>query len=201
MNIILCPGHHAARKGAVNSAMGLNEHDEATKVVIGFAAGILEQAGHSVTIVTGRLRQKIDRINELHDLQRVDLAIDIHFNADNDHLDPDDYDNSRGDGCMVMSVPRSDLRMQQANLLSAVMSEHLNEPDLGGHEGWYWGGEKPGSQPDAFLMQTKCPAFIPEPGYIDNSGFADRCLIGEQWQRVAGALSAAIIAYSEAYHE
>lgn len=195
MNIVLCPGHHDQSKGAVNQAHDLNEYDEAVRIVA-LAEEILEQAGHTVIVVTGKLRQKIDRINDLCDSQRVDMALDVHFNAD---AETDDLDNQRGDGCMVMCLPRSDLRMHQANIISSRMSNHLTEDDLGGREGWYWSGSEPGSVVDAFLRKTKCPAFIPEPGYIDNSGFVDRCLLGDQWKRVAGAIATGVIAYAEHY--
>jgi hypothetical protein len=196
--IVLFAGHHAGSQGASNTQFNLTEYAVGSKIVL-LCEEMLTQAGHSVYVGAGTLREKIQQVNENHDRARVDLAIDLHFNADADHIDPNDWDDSRGDGCMTMVVPRSDRRMEQGILFNSIMAGQLGEPDKRAREGWYWGGDAPGTKPDAFLVQTKCPAIIPEPGYIDNNGFCERHLLGERWEGVAGALSAAIMGYLEKY--
>jgi N-acetylmuramoyl-L-alanine amidase len=191
MRIALCPGHHKSAKGAVNKKHGLNEHDEATKVV-DHAYEILTRQGHTVVIITGTLGEKVRAINA----GDFDLVIDLHFNADADHLDPEDFDNSRGHGAMVMYCPKArvygdtephTVRREQAAVFSFAMHSKLGNRDLGGRPGWYWGSNPP-KKKDYFLRKTNCVAFIPEPGYIDNNGFAEAWLVSGRHREIAEAI-------------
>jgi len=179
--IVLCPGHHPHKPGAVNKNFGISENQVAVPIV-NTAAAALNAVGHTVHVVSGTLREKVQKINEIE----PDIAIDLHFNAD---PETDDTDDLRGYGCMVMHHPKSHKRKKQADAMSRVIAHDLNTRDLGGRKGYYWGGSKPGTQPDYFLAKTTCPAFIPEPGYIDNNNFAKIFLTTpEGQQHVAVAL-------------
>ncbi len=180
MKIAICAGHHEDAKGAENTRYNLNEYDEACKI-IPFLETELIAMGHSISILSGRLGSKVRKINA----GNFDLALDLHFNADYDHLDPDDLDDERGHGCMVMYCPKAfnygdaepqSTRRSQANQMSAAMSGVIENRNLGGRPGWYWGNNPP-EKKDYFLRKTNCTAFIPEFGYIDNNGFASTWLV------------------------
>lgn len=195
MKIALCPGHHAAAKGATNDLHDLNEFDEARTVVL-HAARILISQGHEVTIVEGTLSEKLAQINA----EGFDLALDIHFNADADPLDPHDHDNTRGRGGMVMFCPKADtyqhpepqsIRRSQADAFSLEMTRVLGNKNRGGRPGWHWKNNPP-THKAAFLRRTHAPAFIPELGYIDNNGFAERYLVSGEHAKLAEAIVAGI---------
>lgn len=187
MKIAICAGHHNGAKGAENKNLGLNEYDEAVKVVQRLA-GKLMNHGHEFVIITGRLREKVAAINA----GNFDLALDIHFNADAELADTDD---NKGRGCMVVYVPGSAARKAQAARMSAIMAEHLGERDLGSLEGWYWGSGIVNGKPtkkDYFLEQTNCPAFIPEPLFIDNNASAEYWIAGGRHEQIAEAIAIAV---------
>lgn len=205
--IAICAGHHGAAVGAKNVQYDLDENGVAKRVVL-LVDEILGQYGLEVFVIDGRLREKVIKINRLHAEKPIALALDVHFNADADHLDPDDFNDARGDGCMVMYNPGNEPRMAQAALFSQVMAQHMSERDLSAREGWWWGKVGEDGRPihkDYFLRKTDCPAFIPEPGYIDNNGFAERRLLGrpaidrDNWHLVAAALSSAVISHCKTY--
>lgn len=199
MKIVICPGHYPERPGAVNKKHGLNEHQEATKVVHELHK-LLETSGHEVFIRTGRLSYKVREINRL----RPDLALDIHFNADADHLDPEDLNDDRGTGCMVMFCPKAKSyedpeppseRQKQASTMSEIISNTLGVKDHGARPGWYWGSLDSKGYPkkkDYFLTHTICPAFIPEPLYIDNNRDCEEWLLSNKHDVIARGISEAI---------
>ena len=172
MRIAICPGHHKAAKGAVNALYNLNEHDEAVKVVNALEA-ILRDQEHDVTVITGRLSEKIAQINKGH----FDLALDIHFNAGGGH------------GCEVVHFPGSLRRREQAADMSHAIAIYMNVHNRGAKEGWYMGGSNPGTKPDAFVQQTNCPAFIIEPCFIDNNNEAAYWLEAGRHGQIAEAIA------------
>jgi N-acetylmuramoyl-L-alanine amidase len=175
--IVICPGHHQGARGAKNAQYNIYEHDVAYRVS-GLVVDALRRAGYAVEMVEGRLRQKVQRINTLYASDGVDLALDIHFNADYDHLDPHDYNDARGHGCMVMFNPGMEKREEQASAMSKVMAKVVGSKDHGGRPGWHWKeGERVGK--NYFLEKTHCPALIPELCYIDNNGEYERFLSSE----------------------
>ncbi|MCK5132711.1 MAG: N-acetylmuramoyl-L-alanine amidase [Candidatus Sabulitectum sp.] len=176
LSIALCPGHHKQAKGAVNKKYGLNEHDEAIKVV-SHLNELLTAAGCSVSVFTGKLGQKIRKINE----GSFHLALDIHFNA------------GGGKGCEVIYVPHSAQRKEQASVISEEIALHMSLRDRGPKEGWYQGGEFPGTKPDAFVAQTNCCAFIPEPGFLDDNSFCEYWLVAGRHEQIAQAIAHGII--------
>ncbi|MFA6064058.1 MAG: N-acetylmuramoyl-L-alanine amidase [Gallionella sp.] len=182
MRIAICPGHHADAKGAVNAKFGLNEYDEAVKVV-NYLGDKLTYRGHDVMILTGRLSAKVDAINAGH----IDVALDIHFNADAETADTDD---TKGRGCMVVHMPGNDIRKKQAARMSGIIADHMGEHDFGSFEGWYAGDR---TKKDYFLEHTDCPAFIPEPLFIDNNASAEYWLVGNRHEQIAEAIAIAVI--------
>ncbi len=174
MKIALCGGHHKNSKGAVNEKHNLNEYDEALKVVIPLTE-ILVRNGHSVSTFSGKLSQKITNINK-HDF---DLAIDLHFNAA----------AYKGRGCEVMYIPGSTKRHDQADAMSIEIALYMNLRNRGAKEGVYWGGENPGTKPDAFLSKTNCAAFIPEPLFIDNDSEVEYWLVAGRHDQIAEAIA------------
>jgi len=194
MNIAICPGHTVIARGAVNHKYGINEHDEAVKVAMNLME-LATRAGHNPRYIAGSLTHKVEEINA----GNYQLALDIHFNADNDHLDPDDIDDSRGSGVMIMYYPHAktyiarepeSIQRTRAATASKAMAEYLEEQDLGARPGWYWGKLENGIpiHKDYFLRKTVCPSAIPELGYIDNNAFSKRWLISNKHDKLAIAI-------------
>jgi len=176
MKIALCPGHHNAAKGAVNHKHGLNEHDEAKKVVR-HLSDAMQAAGHSVSVFTGHLSHKIDCINH----GQFDLALDVHFNAGGGH------------GSEVVYVPHSPTRQAQAAVINSTICSYMGTRNRGAKEGYWMGGEHPGTKPDAFASQTDCPAFIPEPIFIDNDAEVEKWFIAGRHDQIATAIATGIL--------
>jgi N-acetylmuramoyl-L-alanine amidase len=182
MKIAICAGHREDRKGAVNKKHGLNEYDEADKVIPHLISILINQ-GYSVSTFSGRLSEKITGINEGH----FDLALDLHFNA------------GGGRGCEVIHVPRSSKRHDQAEMMSQEISLYMNLRDRGARPGWhkmdrpgivdYPGDEDGDEKPDAFVTQTNCPAFIPEPLFIDNNKEVEYWLVAGRHEQIAQAIA------------
>ena len=177
MKIALCAGHHKNSKGAVNEKHNLNEYDEALKVIIPLTE-ILVSNGHSVSTFSGKLSGKIKSINQYD----FDLAMDLHFNAS----------TYKGKGCEVMYVPGSETRRDQAAKMSEEIALYMNLRNRGAKQGWYWGGETPGTKPDAFLSQTNCAAFIPEPIFIDNDAEVEYWLVAGRHGQIAEAIATGV---------
>lgn len=175
MKIAICAGHHNEAKGAVNRKHNLNEHDEATTVVK-HLIDKLRDAGHSVSLFNGKLHAKINNINA----GKFDLALDIHFNAGGGH------------GCEVVCVPHSKTRHEQASVMSESISRFMGVHDRGAKEGYYMGGDNPGTKLDAFVSQTNCPAFIPEPLFIDNDAEVEEWFVAGRHEQIAEAIATGI---------
>jgi len=175
MKIALCPGHHRDAKGAVNLKHGLNEHDEAKKVVLHLSQR-LQQSGHDVSVFTGHLTHKINCINN----GGFDLALDIHFNAGGGH------------GCEVVYVPHSPTRHAQASVMASTICAYMGSRNRGAKEGYWMGGEHPGTKPDAFVSETMCPAFIPEQLFIDNDAEVEKWLLSGRHDQLAEAIAIGI---------
>jgi N-acetylmuramoyl-L-alanine amidase len=160
-DVVISAGHHVDRKGKESPHYPqFNEHDVATKVVADVVKE-LEKLGCTVGVVSGKLPVKVAGVNKL----KPKLAVELHFNADDDHSDPLDKDSKRGHGCSVMYYPNSLVRKRQAIAASRSLADALGVRDNGGQEGWYWGN---GTVQDYFLRKTVCPSFILEPFFMDN---------------------------------
>jgi N-acetylmuramoyl-L-alanine amidase len=180
MKIAICAGHYQNAKGATNKVRGLNEHDEAVKV-IELLKPMLISAGHAVEVFSGELTKKIAHVNS----GQFDLAIDLHFNAGGGH------------GCEVVHMPKSAKRALQAAAMSKAIASQLNIKDRGAKDGYYQGGTNPGTVPDAFVSKTNCPSFIPEPLFIDNDQEAGYFLSSGRHSVIACALFSAVLAFEE----
>lgn len=175
MRIAICAGHYPSRPGAYNKKYAIKEHDAAVGVVEHLEE-MLTAAGHEVVVFEGTLSSKIKDVNAVHKKKKLNLALDIHFNAD---AETDDTDDKKGYGCEVVYCPGNDTRKAQAAKFSAKIAEVLGERNRGALEGWYWGSGIVDGKPtkkDAFTAKTNCPAFIPEPGFVDNNDFCERFL-------------------------
>jgi len=175
MKIAICPGHHKDARGAVNHKYGLNEHDEARKVVNALRT-LLLNGGHDVSVFTGHLSHKISCINN----GNFDFALDIHFNAGGGH------------GCEVVYVPHSKTRQMQAQIIASSICAYMGSRDRGAKEGYWMGGDAPGTKPDAFVSQTNCPAFIPEALFIDNDAEVVKWFVAGRHDQIAEAIEIGI---------
>lgn len=154
--ILLSAGHNPASKGA--SYKGFNEYDEAVLWV-----AILAPLLNAVVVPTGSLRSKINFINE----RRAKLAIEIHFNSA----------LGKVKGSETLYCPGSREGFRAAVLVQNSLSS-LMPPNRGAKEGWYrmdspdvvdYPGDIKGDENlDAFLSQTRWPAIIIEPEFIQN---------------------------------
>jgi len=184
--VMICPGHHLKRKGAVSPHYPqYNEHDVAAAMLYDIV-NALGLYGIEAGVAMGTLPDKVATINRA----KPRLAIDLHFNADNDHTDPLDKDNKRGAGTCVLYYPGSVVRMRQAARMSATIAQELMLVDNGAQEAWYWGD---GTKPDYFTARTTCPAFILEPFFIDNKLEVDTFLVGGRTRTVVDAVTASVV--------
>jgi len=201
-HVALAVGHQGTAQGARHEKSGLTEWQFSMQVVPAIKE-ILETE-HNCTVSVfegGKLKDRIHAINLEHQTTKFDVAIDSHLNADYDHTDPHDKNDSHGHGTMVMYIPHSKTRKAQADAMSASIAETLGERDLGGREGWYWGNVKAGEQPtspDGFLRYVNCPSFVMEAGFIDNNKFYTEHLeTKDKLYGVAMAMADAIVVFLE----
>jgi len=192
MRIAICAGHYPNRPGAKNKKFNIVEHDVAFKVVEHLEE-ILSSNGDDVIVISGTLSQKIKKINEEHKKKKIDIALDVHFNADPEE---DDTDDNVGYGCEVIYCPGNSKRQKQAAEMSDIIAHFLGSRDRGAKEGWYWGSGVINGKPtkkDAFVSRTACAAFIPEPGFIDNNRFCEMYLLDDTGHyAIAAAIANAI---------
>jgi len=187
MKIALCPGHTTSKPGARNKKYGFTEHSVAVEVVY-LLMEMLEKEGYEVKTFFGNLRAKVSNINR----GNFDLALDIHFNAD---PETEDTDDKKGYGCGVVYYPHSEKRRIQAKIMADAIAKTIGERSIGAIPGYYWGGKTPGKKVDYFLKHTNCPAFIPEPGFIDNNAFCEKFLLTDKQDLIAKGLLEGIKAY------
>ena len=187
-DVILSAGHHKDRKGKVSPHYPqFNEHDVAVSVIKDVVKE-LKKVGCNVGTVHGRLPSKVANINK----KRPKLAVELHFNADDDHTDPMDKDNKRGHGCCVLYYPNNPVRRLQAAAASHSIANVLYVRDNGAQEGWYWGDGK-GEVPDYFLRKTICPSFILEPFFMDNEGEVRDFLVNNRHVDIVDAVFDSVV--------
>lgn len=197
MKIAVCVGHDRKRQGAKSPHFSHTEYEIMVRIAP-MVADMLRRAGHDADVIDDGLTATVDSINA----GGYDLAIDLHLNADGDHTDPQDMDDSRGKGAMVMYMPGSDKRRVQAHEFCDALTGFMHPADdrwynLGAREGYYWGGDNPGTIPDYFLRKTNCPAFIPEPFYIDNKGECSYWIEMERHETIAKAIAFGVLAIED----
>lgn len=198
--IIISGGHYKEAPGAVNAKFGLTEYTEMQKVMP-FLADYLRQQGFEVLVTEGHLSHKIAIVNTYKPI----LALDCHLNAD---AETDDTNDMIGYGAETVFCPRASVygeaepgssRRNQASLLTKEAALFLEEKVRGDGAvpGWYWGKLDYKNRPiykDAFTKQTNCPAFIPEVGFIDNNGFAQKWLVAGRHDQLGEALGRGAVA-------
>lgn len=159
MKVALSAGHYPKARGACYA--GVCEHE----LAIEWAHLLTVRMPRNIAIVhvpTGTLRQKVDFINEA----RVDLAVEIHFNA------------GGGEGAETLYAPGSANGKQAARCIQRMLAL-CGLRDRGIKEGWYkqdrpgivdYHGDVDGDEKiDYFLRATTCPAVIIEPEFIERN--------------------------------
>jgi len=150
--IFISAGHHPGKPGAKFDRF--IEHDEACCWIDIMAHKFGEKA---IAVPVGFLKAKVDFINSR--MINGDVALEIHFNAavvDGKNI---------GNGCETLYYPGS----EKGKALATVCQEALATfflPSRGVKEGWYRMDPKRGA--DFFLAQTRCPAVIIEPEFVQN---------------------------------
>jgi len=199
MRIALSVCHHKDAPGAVNKHYDITEY-QVGRIITTVLASLLKEDGHEIFLTEGKLSHKVNEINSW----KPDLAFEVHQNADNDHLDPEDLDDSRGLGCMTLFYPSANTyaehepmspQKQDAENLNSSLSTYMGQKNLGARPGWYWGSLDSNGNPthkDYFLRKTACRSFILEPGYIDNNKYAKRWLLDGGFEKLAQAIHFAI---------
>lgn len=200
MKIAVSRCHNKRHQGASNERYGITEYQVGEHITHSLAS-LLVDDGHHVEYFEGRLKDKdgvpgkVTQINNGH----FDVAVETHLNADTDHLDPHDLDDTRGQGSMVMFYPKAmtytipepmSERQQEAALINSMISTFMGQRNLGARPGWYWGDLEDGIPKfkDYFLKATNCASFIFEPGYIDNNKFAKHWLLDGGCDKLAQAI-------------
>lgn len=150
MKVAISIGHRPARPGY--KIKHNSEYSELAPLA-GYIIQMLSQKSILAYMIgTGILQNKVAHINKLH----VDLAIELHLNAGGGH------------GAETLYCPGSKTGKLPAQKIQDQIVL-LGMRDRGIKEGWYWGGNNPGTKPDYFLKKTNCPAVIVEPYFLDNS--------------------------------
>ena len=162
--ILLSAGHYPESPGAC--FFEWCEHEEATKWV-NIIAHFLREQTHVNVVPTGKLPAKVRYINE-YPLEKVSLAVEIHFNSDFSHA---------GKGFETLYCPASKKGKQAAQIVNDALIG-IFEKNRGIKEGWYkmdrpgiedYPGDVEGDEkPDYFLSATKPYALILEPEFIHN---------------------------------
>ncbi len=159
--IFISAGHHPTKPGAKFDRF--IEHDEACVWVdimvnaINNSGGDDSLAVKAIAVPTGFLKSKVDFINSR--MVNGDIALEVHFNAavvNGENV---------GRGCETLYYPGSDKGKALAEKCQEALEEYY-PPSRGVKEGWYRMDPKRGA--DFFLAQTRCPAVIIEPEFVQN---------------------------------
>jgi len=148
--IFISAGHHPTKPGAKFDRF--IEHDEAC-VWVDIMVNAINNSGNdespavkAIAVPPGFLKTKVDFINSR--MVNGDIALEIHFNAA--------VVNGKnvGRGCETLYYPGSEKGKELAEKCQEVLEEYF-PPSRGVKEGW-------------FLAQTRCPAVIIEPEFVQN---------------------------------
>lgn len=155
--IAISAGHHPLAKGAHHGDFW--EHDEAVL----WRDELVSLLGDKAVAVPvpqvatpGAEREKAEFINSANDVR---LAIEIHFNSlDTTQTLPSER------GCLTYYYPGSGPGRRMAQQVQEVLRQFF-PPDLGAHDGYVRMDKTRGII--WFLRDTKCPALLIEPQFID----------------------------------
>lgn len=109
---------------------------------------------------TGGLTHKVNWVNQMCKYNKVDLAVELHFNGD---------ESGKAHGSETLYCPGSVRGELMANIVQGAVGSVL-KPDRGVKPGWYRMilPPNPEAVPNYFLSHTKCPALIIEPEFMYN---------------------------------
>lgn len=155
--ILISAGHHPLAKGAHHGDFW--EHDEAVLWRDELVA-LLSDKAVAVPVpqvaTPGAEREKANFINSADDAR---LAIEIHFNSlDTTKTLPSER------GCLTYYYPGSGPGRRMAQQVQEILHQFF-QPDLGAHDGYVCMNKARGII--WFLRDTKCPALLIEPQFID----------------------------------
>lgn len=173
--IILSAGHYAEKVGA--SCGQYTEYPYTSIWVNKIQEYILSNEGmDSVVVASGTLPYKVSQINQIVANAKLPdphfIAVELHFNSDS---------SGKAHGNETLYCPGS----KKGKLLATTFNNYLMKvacpllgKDRGVKEGWYrmdrpdvvdYKGDVDGDEkPDYFLKETKCPALILEPCFIQD---------------------------------
>ena len=182
--IVLSAGHDPIYYGAINPRYHLIEHHCAAAIcdmVMDAYRGdprvhLLDMARH-VPLFDRRLASlfaKVRHINDLHAIEPVDLAIELHFNASVRHNAAGSEVLVYGNGDQV-----SEQGLRYAGIFRPLLEAFDHEIDDRGVKHF---------STLIFLRDTAPPAIILEPLFIDHDRDAEPLLTHEGRARIAGAI-------------
>lgn len=188
--IVISPGHYESYRGV--SKNGYNEFDEVEKIV-NYLNPKLRKLGYDVDVVTGKLIDKVNKINELN----PDLAIEVHLGNTNNS-------KTSGSRSFFMLNKQSSKDLAQSLLDSCV--NELDTKNKGIYVGWYKkispSMVEKGKAPedwkvkiDLFISKTNCPSAIIEPFYISSTTDCEDFIASENHEEIADALAIGIEDY------
>ncbi len=162
--VAISAGHNPKAKGALN-AQGTYEFDLTVPWADRLAALLsIREDVKVVRVPTGSLSSKIGFINQ----QWFNLALEVHFNS---------CAAAKVRGSETLYCPGSVVGERAARVVQRTMAA-IMPPNRGTKEGWYrmdrpgiadYAGDVDGDEViDAFLRNTRCPAIIVEPEFIQN---------------------------------
>jgi len=181
MKVVICPGHYPAKPGA--QYYGLSEHTEAKKVVNFLMNGL--KTKFDVFTFIGSLSEKIDYVKSL---DNVVLALDVHFNADDD----DDTNDLYGRGTEVLIGPycKNNKTVDVATSIGMSISTILGIPNRGVKPGWYKMDNNK-KDVDAFVRDLPDMGLIIEILFMDNKA-EYKMLLKNEHMKMASAIALGI---------
>lgn len=163
--IMLSAGHDSRFWGASNIHYGVIEHylalDICDMVMARFGhdirVGFLDMSKHARMWKKRQdsLNAKVALLNHLHQIEPVDLAIELHFNACPSHL-------GHGAECLYWGNQEGEISERSKYFADLFL------PELEAFDGKIDGRDNRHDQSLAWLSQTAMPAIVMEPLFIDN---------------------------------
>lgn len=157
MKVAIIAGHGLKYPGAVNSRLGLNEH-EIVQQIVHHCGDQLNSRGVNWVSCNGSLFDKVELCNVLE----VDLAVEVHLNSVRDS-----------------TIGGAEVLIANLNSRSGPIAQQIQEnlvelglKDRGVKVGYFRGNRKKGLL--YFLRMTKMPAIIVECFFLSNDNEAQQ---------------------------
>ena len=157
MKVAIIAGHGLNDQGAVNSRLGLNEH-EVVQQIVHDCVDRLNANGINWISCNGSLHDKVELCNVLE----VDLVVEVHLNSVRD---------STVGGAEVLVANLNSRSVPIAKRIQTSLIE-LGLKDRGVKVGYFRGNRKKGLL--YFLRMTKMPAIIVECFFLSNDDEAQQ---------------------------